>query len=133
MKYIIIVLSLLLFTTPTFAQDNLVNLINIQRTHKLTENIKLNMSATNKACDMIKQNYWSHVDPQGRYSWYLFRQQGFYGYIGENIAKGYGSDQEIINGWLNSPTHRTVMLNTVYAYVGIGRCGNIVVAHFADR
>lgn len=122
----------LLLASPVYA-DSLVNDINSQRTYKLIENYRLDNSATIKACDMLNNHYWSHIDPQGRTSWYLFRQQGFYGYIGEDIAKGYTNDKSIINAWLNSPTHRTVMLNSIYTYVGIGKCGNIVVAHFASR
>jgi uncharacterized protein YkwD len=131
MRFISLLLLFLFLATPVYA-DSLVNNINTQRTYKLTENVRLDKTATIKACDMLKNKYWAHIDLQGRYSWYLFRQQGFYGYLGEDMAKGFSSNQGIVNAWLNSPTHRTVMLDSVYKYVGIGRCGKFVVAHFAN-
>ena len=38
----------------------------------------------------------------------------------ENIAAGYFSVAEVMDGWMNSEGHRTNLLNTKYSRVGIG-------------
>ena len=42
----------------------------------------------------------------------------------EILAKVYPTPQQAVNGWLNSPSHRTVVLTEKYKYIGIG-CVNI--------
>jgi uncharacterized protein YkwD len=38
----------------------------------------------------------------------------------ENIAKGYGSAQAVVDAWFNSPGHKTNMMNPSYTRMGIG-------------
>lgn len=133
MKYILLIVIFLLSALPVHA-DSLVNVINAHRSRPVIENSILDKTASIKACDMIANHYWSHYDLQGRAPWHLFYENGYYyRYAGENIARGYFSDSAIVQAWLNSPTHKTIMLSNLYREVGIGRCGNIVVAHFASR
>jgi uncharacterized protein YkwD len=137
MKIIIIffVTLFFLFKTVTInAQQNLVTLINTQRSVPLTENAQLDQSAMTKACDMAKQGYWSHYTPQGISPWAFIWNAGYhYVWAGENIAKNFSNDNSVVVAWLNSPTHRTVMLSTIYREIGVAHCGNIVVAHFGRR
>jgi len=39
---------------------------------------------------------------------------------GENIACGQRDEEEVMNGWMNSPGHRANILNKSYKYIGIG-------------
>ena len=39
---------------------------------------------------------------------------------GENIAAGFNSPQDVINGWMNSPGHRVALLNTYSTHLGVG-------------
>ena len=43
---------------------------------------------------------------------------------GENIAMGYRSASDVMDGWMNSPGHRGNILNSEYTSVGIG-CINV--------
>jgi uncharacterized protein YkwD len=83
----------------------------------------LNVSAKAKAADMVKYHYFSHGTPQG--SWYAFiykhagpRWRGEA--IGENIAKGQDTAEQVMRAWMNSPEHRANILGSQFKVIGIG-------------
>ena len=39
--------------------------------------------------------------------------------VGENVAYGYSSAQGVVNGWLNSPSHKNIIENPNYTHFGI--------------
>ncbi|MFD1292209.1 CAP domain-containing protein [Lutibacter holmesii] len=39
--------------------------------------------------------------------------------VGENVAYGFGSAEGVVNGWLNSESHRKVIENSNYTHFGI--------------
>lgn len=83
-------------------------------------NDQLSRGAQNKAGDMIKNNYWSHVTPNGTQPWYFFQKAGYnYKDAGENLAYGFATDSEVITGWMNSPHHKENVLGN-YTEVGFG-------------
>jgi hypothetical protein len=41
-------------------------------------------------------------------------------YVGENIAMGYTSPEDVMDGWMNSQGHRNNILNSRYKYIGVG-------------
>ena len=48
-------------------------------------------------------------------------EQGMiYRMAGENIAAGYASPQAVMNGWMNSPGHRSNILNGSFNAIGVG-------------
>lgn len=49
---------------------------------------------------------------------------------GENIARGQDDATEVVNDWLNSPSHRGAILSTTFKEIGIGRSGDYWVQHF---
>ncbi len=55
-----------------------------------------------------------------------------YKLTGENLATGYCYTEELINSWLNSPTHKEVMLDSRYDYIGIEFYKNVVVTIYGD-
>lgn len=91
---------------------------------------------------MSVNDYWAHTAPDGTGPWYFFDRSG-YAYIkaGENLAYGFASSQDTINGWLNSPSHKANMLGD-YRDVGFGIVNSpnyqskgeqtIVVAHYGS-
>lgn len=83
-------------------------------------NSALNSAAQAKAEHMIANNYWSHVAPDGTTPWYFFDQAGYdYSNAGENLAYGFLTSEETMNGWMNSAGHRANILGN-YADVGFG-------------
>ena len=59
---------------------------------------------------------WSHTRPNGT-PYYTADERIW----GENLAKNYGTAQDILNAWMNSETHRKNLLNGKFkgACVGI--------------
>jgi uncharacterized protein YkwD len=42
------------------------------------------------------------------------------GWMGENIAMGQTSPEEVVQGWINSPGHRENMLRSNFTAIGVG-------------
>lgn len=68
---------------------------------------------------MANQNYFSHqgqdgrqVDERARRAGYLWRN------VGENIAAGQGSAQQVVDGWLSSPGHCANIMNGAFKEMG---------------
>ncbi|OGZ33490.1 MAG: hypothetical protein A2174_03245 [Candidatus Portnoybacteria bacterium RBG_13_41_18] len=87
----------------------------------LSENTKLNSSATIKAQDMLKNQYFEHVSPSGVGLADLAKKVSYnYIYIGENLAWGnFESEELLVREWMNSPGHRANILNDKYNEIGI--------------
>lgn len=67
------------------------------------------------------QTYFSHTRPDGRSCFTAVTDMGIrYRYIGENIAYGQRSPEEVMNGWMNSSGHRANILSNNVEYIGIG-------------
>lgn len=104
---------------------NLLNDTNAARTRsgqsELKLNSALNAAAQAKAQDMASRDYWSHISPEGNAPWKFIDEAG-YGYqkAGENLAYGFSGSDEVINGWLNSATHKANLLDSTYQDVGFG-------------
>lgn len=70
---------------------------------------------------MAAKGYFAHVSPSGATPWTWFKAVNYYYYdAGENLAQGFWDDQGLNTAWMNSPTHRANILNSVYTKVGIG-------------
>lgn len=72
----------------------------------LTENAQLDQSACLKAQDMVAKNYWAHVSPDGLQPQYWVEQVGYHYYrLGENLAYGFRTSNDVMSGWEKSPEH----------------------------
>lgn len=100
-------------------------LTNVQREQNglgdLTDNSELDAGALAKGQNMLKEQYWAHVAPDGTQPWAFFVAQGYsYQYAGENLARDFPDAQSAVTAWMNSPTHRENMLSPNYKDIGIG-------------
>lgn len=87
----------------------------------LSLNSKLNQAAQSKANHMIANNYWSHYAPDGTSPWYFIESAGYsYERAGENLAYGFSSSGGVVQGWMDSPTHRANILDSGFSEVGFG-------------
>ncbi|MEO5627816.1 MAG: CAP domain-containing protein [Candidatus Saccharimonadales bacterium] len=88
---------------------------------QLISNPKLTAAAQAKAQDMANHNYWSHITPEGNAPWKFIDATGYsYQKAGENLAYGFSASDEVIKGWLNSPSHKANLLDANYKDVGFG-------------
>ena len=84
------------------------------------EDSLLDKAAQEKAQDMLKNKYFDHFSPTGISPWYWIDTSGYdYYYAGENLAMNFLDSEEVIKGWLNSPSHKENLLNKDYKDIGI--------------
>ncbi|MBI5457962.1 hypothetical protein HY971_04550 [Candidatus Kaiserbacteria bacterium] len=102
----------------------LVDLANSDRASNmvggLTVNPVLTAAAQAKADDMAAKGYFAHVSPDGRDSWYWFKQAGYsFSYAGENLAVDFSDSADVERAWMNSPTHHDNLLDPHFTEIGI--------------
>lgn len=84
-------------------------------------NAVLDAAAQLKADDMAKNQYFAHFSPTGVSPWYWFDQAGYtFAHAGENLAIHFTDSSEVVEAWMNSPTHRQNIVNGLYTEIGVG-------------
>ncbi|HSX47376.1 MAG TPA: CAP domain-containing protein, partial [Patescibacteria group bacterium] len=130
------------FSRSTLLQDTNEDRISNGQT-KLRFNGLLNSAAQAKAEDLASNNYWAHISTTGKTPWNFITNSGYYYQkAGENLAYGFGSANDVVQAWLNSPEHKDNMLNKDFEDVGFGIAESnnylghgpkvIVVAEYAE-
>lgn len=80
----------------------------------------LTAAAQAKAEDMATKEYFAHVSPEGKNSWYWFSQVGYtFLFAGENLAVDFSDSVDVERAWMNSPTHRANILDGHFTEIGI--------------
>ena len=98
---------------------------------QLALNSKLATAAQNKANDMAARNYWSHNTPEGNEPWVFISNAGYsYQQAGENLAYGFDSSSAVVQGWMDSPSHKANLLDPDYSEIGFGIANS---ANYQDR
>ncbi|MDD3897074.1 MAG: CAP domain-containing protein [Candidatus Peribacteraceae bacterium] len=139
------------FFIGTRTKTDLLIQINAERARHgiapLALNPILTQAAELHAADMWKRRYFSHVTPEGRTYLDRIRTAGYfipptdcscqarctcepYFSLGENIAQGQLTVEQVMSDWLNSPPHRKNMLNPDFTDIGIGLFGTVWVETF---
>lgn len=87
----------------------------------LSRNATLDEAAREKAEHMAKNEYFAHYSPDGVSPWYWFDEVGYnYLHAGENLAVHFTESNEVVEAWMNSPTHRANIMNGEYTEIGVG-------------
>jgi uncharacterized protein YkwD len=80
----------------------------------------LDTVASGHATDMAQKNYFEHVDPAGHSPADRVRAMGYQEkLVGENIAYGPKTVDEVVQGWLDSPGHCENIMDPRFAEMGI--------------
>ena len=88
----------------------------------LVENPFLNQIAHQRLEDMFKYQYFAHVSPTGEKHSTIAQRIGYhYKRLSENIASIGDSptDAEFLNGWMQSPGHRSAILDNEVKEIGV--------------
>jgi uncharacterized protein YkwD len=94
----------------------------------------LSQSATIKAYDMVEYKYFSHYPTKRPNYIKIIRANGFTGkHIGENLARWFNCNEEVVAAWMKSPGHRANILNGYYSYIGVSSIGSYKVIHFGTK
>ena len=87
----------------------------------LTANAQLLRAAQNHSNDMAYMDFVGHVSSYGatlgdrlRAVWYI------YSVAGENVAAGQRTPEEVVQAWMQSPSHRDNILDCGFTEIGIG-------------
>lgn len=104
--------------------DEVIRLTNAERSklglNELDHNSALAEAAALKGADMLENNYWAHISPDGTEPWDFFRSAGYeYRYAGENLARDFSSPVDAVSAWMASPSHKENMLSDKYNEIGI--------------
>ena len=85
-------------------------------------NSALTQAATAHARDLARSGAFSHSGSNGSSVADRVRRQGYgFCFVAENIAKGQGSLEQVLNGWLASPAHRRNILASQAREFGLVR------------
>lgn len=114
--------------------DNVINLVNKARINVdeavLVKNELLQKAAEKKAQDMIDNDYFAHVSPDGKDPWFWIESQGYdYRLAGENLAINYSNTKEQQKAWMDSPLHRKNILNADYREIGVAVKEGVIDGH----
>jgi len=106
------------------AEQQAVNLLNADRRSQglanLVIDIRLTVLGEQHAQDMIKRNFFDHINPEGQSPFDRMKKAGIsYSYAGENIAINQSVPAAEL-AFMNSPGHRANILNPHFTRVGIG-------------
>ena len=101
--------------------DEVIRLTNIERT-------KAGLSALSKNTDMCEVaqirveeavKKFSHTRPNGDSCFQLVRDKGIsYRTLGENLARGQSTPEQVVREWMNSPSHKDNILNPDFTGIG---------------
>jgi uncharacterized protein YkwD len=134
----------LVATTPAAAtttpRTRLLNAINETRAaHDLPRvywSTRLTDAAQTHTRSMMRMRYFAHTSPGGSTLYTRVLNCGFRTFgewrAGETLAWGtgtYGTPRATVRMWLNSPSHRAVLLSPAYRWVGIGRAVGAFQGH----
>ena len=88
----------------------------------LTLDDLLQRAATGYAEVSAERGFIAHTGPEGEEAFDRVRETGFRGCaLGENLASGQASADEVIEDWLASPAHCDNLLSPDYHLVGVGQ------------
>ena len=116
---------------PSTARSATVCLINRERHARglapLSTNVRLSRAANRHAADMVARGYFAHVSPEGIGFSERLRRAGYARGCtawagGETLAWGVGTGAtpaSRVRAWMNSPGHRTILLDRGYREIGI--------------
>jgi hypothetical protein len=131
---IVFVFSISLVWASDITADTVISLVNKARTAVnvavLKKNDLLQKAAEEKAQDMIDNNYFAHISPQGKSPWDWINQSGYdYRYAGENLAINFTNAKDEQQAWMDSESHRKNILNSDYNDTGVAVKQGIIDGH----
>jgi Cysteine-rich secretory protein family len=96
-------------------------------------NAELNYAADKYAEEMSKRRVLSHTGPDGSKPWDRAETVGYEArMMGENIAAGQRTPEQVVKGWMDSPGHRANILRSQYTDIGVGFYNNYWVQDFGS-
>jgi uncharacterized protein YkwD len=119
---------------PAFVQQRVLDLVNAARAHgrrcgresfdaapPMQPSALLQKAAASHARDMASHEYFDHRARDGSEPRDRVRRTGYrWSLIGENIAFGPETAEEVVAGWLASPGHCSNIMDPRFRELGVG-------------
>lgn len=103
-------------------------------TTTVTWNDQLEAAAVAHAVDMDQNNYFSHTGLDGSSAGDRIRKAGYnWMAYGENIAKGFTTEQAVMAAWIASEEHCVNIMNPVFREFGAAKSGLYWVQEFGSK
>ncbi len=84
-------------------------------------NRELSATAQKHSQAMAEGDFFNHVGPNGLEPWDRAAIEGYTAQtLGENIAAGHATPEQVFQGWVESEGHRQNLLNPNYTELGVG-------------
>ena len=103
--------------------DQLTRLVNMERfdVGAVQSDVELSVVAAEYACDMIRDGFFGHTNPVTNAGVVDRVAAGGYDfvYIGEDLAAGIWTAPEIVDAWMDSPSHREIILDPAFKRIGV--------------
>ncbi len=99
----------------------------------LTYNPNLHQAAREHSLEQKRHNYMGHgsPDPRRRTLAQRMKLAGYSGRaFGEVVAKGFRSTSGVVQGWMNSPSHRDILLDRELTEAAFSRVGTYWTGNF---
>lgn len=88
-------------------------------------NARLGAAALTHSRDMAQHNYFAHAGQDGRTAPARATDAGYaWRSIGENVAAGQGSVNQVVDGWLSSPGHCANIMSDKFTEMGAAYATN---------
>ncbi|MBQ4526492.1 MAG: hypothetical protein II998_00305 [Clostridia bacterium] len=102
-----------------------MNLINKQRVEygldELIIDDNISAVALGHSMDMAENNYIDHVSITGTTPFERLDMAGiYYTSASEILASGFITPEDVVNSWMNSPSHRQSIINSEFTHIGLG-------------
>ena len=104
-------------------EDEVIKLVNAERAKYGLSALKKDTKATQAARIRAKEivTKFSHTRPDGSSCFTAAKEVGAtYRSAGENIAYGYSTPKQVVDGWMNSEGHRKNILSSSFTKIGVG-------------
>ncbi len=99
--------------------------------NKITWNNLLYKSAHNQATEMYEHNFFAHYSSDGLDIGQRLDQVGYAWMVaGENLGEGQKSFDEVLQDWLNSYSHCTMLMNPKVNEMAVAKVDKYWVQHF---
>lgn len=112
-------------TAVSSYEQRVANLVNMERQRNGLKALALDNAisevARTKSKDMATNNYFGHTSPTYGSAGDMLNKFGItWSAWGENIASGQKTPEEVMDAWMNSPSHRENILSPNFAFIGVG-------------
>ena len=111
---------------PQLVVDQVLQLVNLERAQRdlppVVVHPRLQKVAEDYACRMVTEKFFGHRDPvtgHGPAERVIAGKYPFYA-VGENLAAGPETPAEVMERWMESPSHRDIILDPNWKEIGIG-------------